>query len=327
MDQTILHGGDNTYNGKQLFHGAIMNSGATLPTVPATDPKPQKVFDGIANATGCGAAQDKVDCLRKVDYNTFLTVQNTYNGDPYSTVDIQFFARPDPASIFFQSSPEIAVANGAFAKVPMIIGNQQDEGTLFALGLSNITNDAAIEVLFRTIAPHATNASIQALLKAYPNDPSLGTPYNTGIFNQLYPGFKRIASIVGDATFIMQRRLMLEYVFSQVKAWSYLSTYDGIIPFLGTTHATDVLALYYGIAIGTAPQEEGLTRYISFVNHQDPNTIGTKKFGSLYHTWQQWTSSSRKLLNFESFGVSDLTDDFRQEQFQVIKDDIASLRL
>jgi carboxylesterase type B len=327
MDQTILNGGNNTYRGKKLFHGAIMNSGATLPTVPATDSKPQKVFDGIANGTGCGTAQDKVDCLRKVDYNTLLEVQNTYNGDPYSTVNIQFFARPDPASNFFRTSPEVAIANGAFAKVPMIIGNQQDEGTLFALGLSNVTNDAAIETLFRTIAPRATNASLQALLTAYPDDPSIGAPYNTGILNQLYPGFKRIASIVGDVTFIMQRRLMLESVSSQVKAWSYLATYDGIIPFLGTTHATDVLALYYGIAIGVAPQTEGLTRYISFVNHQDPNTIGKRIFGNFYHNWEQWTSESRKMLNFGALGVSDLTDDFREEQFQVIKENIGSVLL
>lgn len=129
---------------------------------------------------------------------------------------------------------------------------------------------------------------------------------------QARPGAASSAAAVADLlNFIMQRRLMLECVSSQVKTWSFLSTYDQVIPLLGTTHATDILVLYGGIATGIAPQSEGLMRYINFVKHQDSNTNGTKQLGGLYHSWQQQNSSARNMLNFESFGVSELTDEIR----------------
>lgn len=45
--------------------------------------------------------------------------------------------------------------------------------------------------------PTASDEDIATLAAAYPSDPAQGSPYNTGVLNQLYPQFKRVSSIQG----------------------------------------------------------------------------------------------------------------------------------
>lgn len=41
LDQMVLYDGNNKYNGKSLFRGAIMNSGSIVPADPVDCPKGQ----------------------------------------------------------------------------------------------------------------------------------------------------------------------------------------------------------------------------------------------------------------------------------------------
>jgi hypothetical protein len=47
------------------------------------------------------------------------------------------------------------------------------------------------------------------LLKLYPQNVTLGSPYDTGTQNAFTPEFKRIASILGDLVFQAPRRFFL----------------------------------------------------------------------------------------------------------------------
>jgi len=67
--QTIMFDGNNTYKGKPLFRGAIMDSGTIVPTDPVDAAKGQGVFDAVAKSAGCDAATDKLACLRAADFN------------------------------------------------------------------------------------------------------------------------------------------------------------------------------------------------------------------------------------------------------------------
>lgn len=67
-----LYNGNNTYKGKPLFRAAIMDSGSIVPTQPADGPRAQNVFDTLAAQAGCSGAADILDCLRSVDYTTYL---------------------------------------------------------------------------------------------------------------------------------------------------------------------------------------------------------------------------------------------------------------
>jgi carboxylesterase type B len=138
FDQMALYDGDHTYKGKPLFRGAIMNSGSIVPADPVDSPKGQKVYDTVVSAAGCSSSSDTLNCLRGVPYQTLLNATNSVPGLlSYSSIALSYLPRPDGKVL--TKSPEALLATGKYAKVPFIIGDQEDEGTLFALFQSNIT--------------------------------------------------------------------------------------------------------------------------------------------------------------------------------------------
>lgn len=50
LDQMALYDGDNTYKGKPLFRGGIMNSGSVVPTDPVDGTKGQAIYDTVSAA-------------------------------------------------------------------------------------------------------------------------------------------------------------------------------------------------------------------------------------------------------------------------------------
>jgi len=75
--------------------------------------------------------------------------------------------------------------------------------------------------------PTAPAAAIQQLLGYYPQDPTQGSPYDTGILNQLSSQFKRIASIQGDALFQAPRRFFLQQRFYHQNTWAFCESGSG----------------------------------------------------------------------------------------------------
>jgi len=69
--------------------------------------------------------------------------------------------------------------------------------------------------------PTAPAATIQQLLVYYPQHSTQGSPYDTGILNQLSSQFKRIASIQGDASFQGPRRFFLQQRSGIQNTWAF----------------------------------------------------------------------------------------------------------
>ena len=63
------------------------------------------------------------------------------------------------------------------------------------------------------------------LLQLYPNNVTLGSPYDTGTQNALTPEFKRMASILGDIVFQSPRRYFLKNASDKQNAWSYCTSH------------------------------------------------------------------------------------------------------
>ncbi|EGE00060.1 lipase [Trichophyton tonsurans CBS 112818] len=308
-DQMVLYDGDNTYKGKPLFRAAIMNSGSVIPADPVDCPKGEVVYNKVVEEAGCSKATDKLECLRSVDYTTFLNAAGSVPGIfSYDSVALSYLPRPDGKAL--TASPDILGRRGLIAKVPFIIGDQEDEGTLFALVQKNITTtDHLVDYFSKYFFHGATKEQLRALVDTYPDDPAAGSPFRTGNLNQLYPQFKRLAAMLGDLVFILSRRSFLNLAnqqFPDIPSWSYLATYNHLIPVLGTFHASDILTSF-GYTPGV-PSTSIQNYYLSFVNTMDPNK-GTP-FG--FPKWPRW-SEGKKLLNFEAVKNSLLTDDFRQE--------------
>ncbi|KAL9086340.1 MAG: hypothetical protein Q9159_004240 [Coniocarpon cinnabarinum] len=314
FDQTIINGGDNTYKGRPLFRGGIMDSGSVVPALDVTSAPATNVYNTVLQNSGCASAADRLGCLRGLSETQFLSAVNSVpNIFGYRSLDLSYLPRPDPSDNFFSVSPEIAVASGNFAKVPIIIGDQQDEGTLFSLTLSNVTNTDALVSYLQTYFPSATRADVAGLVATYPTDPAAGSPFNTGLLNQLYPGFKRNAAILGDTTFTLTRRSYLSTVSSAVKSWSYLATYFYGTPFLGTFHASDILDAYLGVQ--PIPTQTIRTYVISFINNLDPNAITT---AAPLISWPQWTTAKPQLINFGLLANTLTPDNFRQTSYNYL---------
>jgi len=257
-----------------------------------------------------------------VPYTKFLNAANAVPGIlSYFTVNLSYLPRPDGRAL--TASPDALLTAGKYAAVPFIVGDQEDEGTLFGLFTPNITTTDELTTYLSTIFfNNATPAQISSLVSTYQTITEDGSPFRTGLLNNYYPQFKRVAAILGDMTFTLTRRVFLE-VASQVKpdikSWSYLATYDYGTPILGTFHGSDILQVFNGILPNNAARSiRGY--YFSFVYDLDPNE------GNTYGEWPVW-SEGRRLREFGANGNAYLEDDFRGDSYEFLKGNVESLRV
>lgn len=322
FDQMAMYDGNTDYKGKPLFRAGIMNSGSLLPADPVDCPKGQVVYNTVVASAGCSSASDTLECLRGVSYETLLNATNSVPGLlSYSSVALSYLPRPDGTVL--TASPELLVAEGKYAKVPFIIGDQEDEGTIFALFQSNITTTAELATYLADFFFHdATTAQIEALIALYPDQTTYGSPFRTSVLNEWYPQYKRIAAMLGDLSFTLTRRALLSVantVNPSVPSWSYLSSYDYLTPILGTFHASDILQVFFG-ELPDYASASFKAYYLSFVNTMDPNN------GTSYMDWPRW-SAKNELLNTYALSADLLTDDFRSDVYDFLTANIGSLRI
>ncbi|TQN67875.1 putative secreted lipase, partial [Colletotrichum shisoi] len=326
FDQMALYNGDNKYKGKALFRGAIMNSGSLAPTDPVDCPKGQAVYDKVVAEAGCGGSADTLNCLREVDYTTFLNAVTSLPGIlSYNSIALSYLPRPDGRTL--TASPDVLAKNGQYAAVPMIIGNQEDEGTLFALFQANLTStDKLVGYLKDYFFNGATEDQLRDYVDTYDDgllsDILNGSPFRTGLLNEIFPGFKRRAAVLGDLVFTLTRRFFLNLAIAahpDVPSWSYLASYNYGTPILGTFHGSDLLQVFYGIKDNYAARSIR-TYYANFVQDLDPN-VGSN---GQYPNWPRW-SQGQNLVQFFDDKAGSLKDDFRQASADWIMNNAASL--
>jgi carboxylesterase type B len=323
--QMILFDGDNTYKDKPLFRGAIMNSGSIIPTDPLDSPKAQAVYDQVIDSAGCADTDDSLKCLRELDYTSFLNAVTSVPGIlSYSSVAVSYLPRPD--GVVLTDSPEQLIKDGKYAAVPMIIGDQEDEGTLFGLFQPNLTTtDSLAEYLSDYYFSHLTNEQILDLIATFGEGFQAvieGSPFGTGLLNEVFPGFKRRAAILGDLLITFPRRLFLLFTSGlnpDVPSWSYLSSYDQGTPILGTFHASDILQVFLGILDNYAAKSIR-AYYINFVYDLDPNDDD-----DIYPEWPQWAGGNQ-LAHFFAHKSDLLDDNFRSDSYEWLAQNIESLR-
>lgn len=320
FDQMAIYDGDNTYNGAPLFRSAIMNSGSIVPANPVDGTKGQVVYDTVVNSAGCSGASDTLECLRGLDYTKFLNAANSVPGIlGYNSVAESYLPRPDGTVL--TESPEQLVIQGKYASVPFIVGDQEDEGTVFSLFQTNLTTtDHIVDYLQSLFFFNASRQQITDLVATYQDIKADGSPFRTGSLYNWYPQYKRLAAILGDLSFTLTRRAFLNYAQKakpEVPSWSYLSSYDHGLPFLGTFHGSDVVQVFYGI-LSNYGSKSLHSYYLSFVYEQDPNA----KAGE-YMDWPQW-GNNQSLMNFFIDRGALLPDDFRQDSYNQIMADPAA---
>jgi len=316
----VAYNGNNTYKGLPLFRGAMMNSGSAVPVDPVDAPKPQAIYDKVIEKAGCAWSLDTLNCLRDLPYTDFI---NALDNVPallgYDAVALSYIPRPD--GTFLTESPDALSRSGRITQIPFIVGDQEDEGTLFGLFQDNITTtDDVVTYLKTYYFWHADISFLQNFVALYSDISANGSPFRTGILWNWYPQFKKLAAILGDVTFTITRRSVLYFVQGatpNVPFWSYLSSYDQGTPILGTFHGSDLLQVFYGIKDNYASKAFH-EYYINFVNTLEPN-----KAGSSLPVWPQW-KESQQLLNMYADRSEFITDSFREEAFDVLVSNITA---
>ncbi|OJJ30013.1 hypothetical protein ASPWEDRAFT_177744 [Aspergillus wentii DTO 134E9] len=320
FDQMAMYDGDINYKGSPLFRGAIMDSGSVVPAEKVDGKKGQEVYDAVVAYAGCSSQKDTLECLRGLEYTDFLNAVNSVPGIlSYHSVALSYLPRPDGKVL--TQSPDLLAEAGKYASVPFIVGDQEDEGTIFALFQSNITTtDEIVDYLSSIFFYEASRSTLEELVATYKDISEDGSPFRTSNLNNWYPQYKRLAAILGDLTFTITRRIFLSVankVKPDVPSWSYLSSYDHGTPILGTFHGSDLLQVFYGILPNYASRSIH-TYYLSFVYELDPNA----KRGE-FMEWPQWSEGS-ELMNFFADKGELIKDDFRNDTYALLQSNIES---
>lgn len=83
------------------------------------------------------------------------------------------------------------------------------------------TNDQLKTYVQTTVIPGLSDGAYDELATLYPQDPTQGSPFDTGLANAITPQFKRIAAVFGDAVFQGPRRFFLQHRSGKQNIWSY----------------------------------------------------------------------------------------------------------
>ncbi|KAJ7166861.1 sterol esterase [Mycena filopes] len=298
-----------------LFRGAFMLSGSPTTTGSLADGQPH--YDELIAANNCTQAKDTLECLRKAPFDTFMaSVNHTTNVFSFSSA--QNIWRPRVDGEIVVQNPLLSVLEGRYAKVPIITGDMDDEGTLFSLSNTNITtNDEFLAYIHSNYLPTSTPAQIAQIGTLYPDDPTQGSPFSTGLANQLTPQFKRLAAFQGDYEFIGPRRFFLEHASKTQDAWSWLIKRGKSTPFVGAAHGSDT-AIWFPAPNSPTTDFVPADALVNFINKLDPNHSSNSTV-----LWPRWKTpavdGAPSLLTLSDPSVVNVTsENFRVDAIEFL---------
>ncbi|KAL2783763.1 Alpha/Beta hydrolase protein [Aspergillus keveii] len=323
------------YDGQHdgLFRSAILESGS--PVAKYTNAAGwQPYFNALAARTGCGHASDRLECLRHVPWKTLSDI---FNG----TIALNVTAPTLSAVIdgdFITSHAPTLLKEGKFAKVPLLAGNNADEGTAYAQ--QGISTDAQFEAWLTTLG--FTSDQIASVFELYPNDPVLGIPASyVGIPPEVPYGlqFKRVAAFAGDYQQHAGRRLLVEtYADARLPVYSYL--WDVLVnglpsPLYGATHFQEVAFVFNnfeGVGYEANPFANKPYSYIEladlmskmwvhFMHDTDPNFQQASLEWPLYDTTNGEPNNLFFDTTHEDLGYV-AADDYRSEAIAYLQENV-----
>ncbi|OCF77143.1 hypothetical protein I204_02854 [Kwoniella mangroviensis CBS 8886] len=325
-----------------LFRSALRTSqppcSQNSPPMGPTGTTWEDAYQYLLQITKCITPQQDTtpfECLRSLPADILLEAQFALKTDPrWST---SFIFGPSIDGDLIPKSPYELLEEGKFAKIPFIAGNVKDEGTVFTAPTVNASSLFAVLNAIEPIDPSLM--LLDELQGAYPDDPSLGSPFDTGdeTFG-LDPTYKRAAAIFGDVAFQAPRRHFLWAAkrYGLKDTWTY--QFEQISPdrpaYLGVSHATDV-PYFFGTArpgvgdphylqFNHTEQDHELSDtvidyWINFIFHTDPNPISSNEEECLVE-WPRYNiaEESRNMLKLKFGEVEVISDDYREDAMDLI---------
>ncbi|PPQ80788.1 hypothetical protein CVT26_015203 [Gymnopilus dilepis] len=318
---------------QKLARAAIFESGsaATTPVFQASHRQLdwELFVKGVPACSALASTNNAFECLRRVNsteiFSGFVSALSN-PPDPFG-----FSPTLDGPGGLIPDLPSRLLAQGRFAHLPFIAGTNLDEGTMF-VPTTNLSTPELAEDLIETYTPSqpgpgTLQATVNKLLALYPDDPALGSPFNTG--NQTFglpSNYKRAAAIQGDVAFQSQRRNWIRTATrAGVKTFGYLFTQPQPTgnPALGVFHSSEVFFVY-GAPPDTSASARQLSSimidyWVSFATSLNPND----GHGNPRPQWEQYTTKNEVLLQLNAANLTTIPDDYRKEQIDFILSDPA----
>jgi len=204
---------------KDLFHKAIIQSG------PCYSPYPELNFVEQQGLTmqerlGCDAAENKTACMRSKTAEDIMAAMPPPPGMVFGEEDEFWMPNIDGKALNEQVFKSFE--NGNFHKVPVINGNNADEGTLLVM--------FGHEYQMRSVTPSVYPERIEYLVRN--KDKALQVMKQYPL--EKYPDAgEALSSLFGDMHFVCHERWTSDALSKQVPTYSYYFSYadaDFILP-------------------------------------------------------------------------------------------------
>ncbi|KIM41288.1 hypothetical protein M413DRAFT_445322 [Hebeloma cylindrosporum] len=287
----------------------------------------QNFVAGVPSCASLSLSGNTFDCLKRANstevhsgvINALTKAPEAFGFDP--TIDGPDGLFPDIASRLLK--------RGHFARLPFIAGTNLDEGTIFTATTNLSSADIRASIIESysppLVDPAVLQQSADKLLQLYPDDPAVGSPFNTGTQTFGLPSsFKRGAALMGDLSFQSQRRSWIQTASrAGVKTFGYLFTQPqpNDNPAIGVSHSSEVLFVY-GAPKDTSASAMHLSSimidyWVSFATSLDPNDGR----GNARPHWAQYTPENEVLLQLNGDNTTLIPDDYRKKQIDFINSD------
>ncbi|KAF5680079.1 triacylglycerol lipase V, partial [Fusarium heterosporum] len=322
------------YDGQHdnLFRAAILESGSPV-ALFGNATTWQGYYDALVKKTGCSSSSNSLACLREVPWKTLNDIFN-------STTALSVSSPPLTAVIdgdFMTDQASRLLLSGRFAKVPLLMGNNFDEGT--AYGKKGINTTEEFQSWLSSLG--LNKAQVATATALYPDIPDQGIPasFVGRPQNEYGLQWKRSAAFAGDFQQHAGRRLLaLTYSAYSIPVFSYLwNVYvNGLPAILGATHFQEVAFVFNnikGVGYGANPFEgkpETFVQladlmskmWVAFMHDLTPNSVETAP----EHTaWPQYSLLQPQNLVFD-VNKTDVTyvapDTVRKEEIAFLLNDV-----
>ncbi|KAI8631886.1 vacuolar triacylglycerol lipase [Xylariaceae sp. FL1651] len=298
--QMAAYGGADT----NLFHAAAAESVsfATVLTVEES----QYQYDNFATAAGCAGSQS-LACLRS---KTAAELQAANKGIPYpgSPSPPLYPWNPVIDGSLIQDLTYAAFANGKFVKIPVIVGDDTNEGTTFTPRNAASIGDS--DLFLKSQFPYLTLEYLGRINALYPNAAAANaTCPAAGCY------WQQVSAAYGDMRYTCPGMYISSAVsrFGMPRSYSYRYNVEDpaqVAQGLGVPHTVEVNAIWGPENVPSPPASylaNGTNAAVvpviqaywtSFIRSFNPNTY--RYPGSAY--WEIWSPRAQTRLLFETGG-------------------------
>lgn len=264
-------------------------------------------FNLYLNRTNCSTG--RLECLRSLDIEAFQTANVPMSFPGRSTASLTAYS-PCVDGDFIQDYPYRLLDSGRFLKVPVMFGDDTNEGSFFAV---NATSVSEVNSFIRDQYPLLSEAQVASILDKYPIESNPPVPQHNEFFSIASNSF-------GESTFICPGiKLSTLYHAANVPSWNYrydVALPDDIATGRGSWHTSELRQIFEELppflpgappSVADAPAiakpiQRYFTNFVRFLNPNGPSA-GTNTSPDLPLMWPTFNQTSPRLL-FQLDGIT-----------------------